>query len=197
MYYDETPADYYTDQYQPERIHEKYGYRINGIIKNSKIKDIVTEDKKGLGAGNVYVTKSAKWSSKPTRAQSLTAGNIVELNHGVVILEKDNSAVLNLRDKNVNIIKYFEELTGQVLGEWTVVDPTILKIVDGKIIPLKAGNTEIYTVVNGTSYVLSVYITEDQLNPNTKTFISYIVIFVLAVSGMIFFIVNEKKKQYK
>ena len=182
--WDETTCDYYSNDYKEKNALYKYNIMINTWITGSKIKSILAEN-----GGTVYVDRTNTWSSKPKRANNLNKGNVVELTKGRVIYEQSNKDVLKLNvDKEVNLNKYFEDLGGKVLGEWIVENPSILKIVNGKIVPLKVGKTTITANVDNTYYVLEIEVTADMLakNPETTTFAPYIVILLLVAISIIY-----------
>ena len=197
MYYDEMTCDYYTDGTKAEGVEKKHNTIINAWFTNSKIKSIITEDKKNLGAGNAYFDNTNTWSSTPTRGNDLNKYNVVELNKGKVLIEESNKGTLKLNvDKEVNLNTYFEDL-GEVLGEWLIEDNSIVKVIDGKIIPLKVGTTKLTANINNTYYVLSVTVTEDMLNPETKDILISLVVILFIITGGFILLQYKKVKEIK
>jgi len=191
-FWDEATCDYYTNDYQEKNPLYKYGIMVNVWMTNSKIKNIKAED-----GGVVYVGKTNHWSSKPKRANSFDKGNVVELTKGKVIYEESNTGILKLNvDKEVNLNTYFEDL-GEVLGDWIIEDSSIVKIVNGKIIPLKVGTTTITAHINNTYYVLGVTVTEDMLNPETKDILISLVVILFIITGGFILLQYKKVKEIK
>ncbi len=177
---------------------------LNAQIKNSKVNcGIVESHSSTMNAGNIYFEGSNTWTKQISRGTDKTNNNVVELNKGNIYIDFANKDILRLNvDLSKPIIDYFKAIIpeGKVLGEWRIEDPSILKVVDGKIVPLKVGVTRLVATIDNNNYVLEIEVTEDMLsgkakevNPETGAFVSSILIILLIAIGIIF--INQKNKR--
>ncbi len=168
-------------------------------VYNSKVNCAMTSSNDTTRkAMNMYFAENNTWSNKVVRGTELPA-NVIELNNGIIYIDHSTKDVLVINvDKDKPIESYFEGVIqdGQVLGEWIIGDESIVKIVDGKIIPLKVGETTITGVVAGEMYTLYLTVTEDMLNPNTKDIVIAIVSVAITLI-FIFIVLYDKYKQNK
>ena len=109
----------------------------------------------------------------------------------------DNSAfeTIDISD-SINLRQYFKNLAQDTNIEiLDVEDKTILKISDGKIIPLKKGETTIKMKIKNDIYNFKVKITGDIPNPNTfYPSLIFIIIFMSFIS--VIFIISINKIKY-
>ena len=147
---------------------------------------------------NMYFDYTNTWTKEINRVDSVdkkesAMANVVETNNGKIIIEKQAAAniVLNV-DKEINFTKYFEE-KGLVLSEVEILDNSIVKFEDGKLIPLKIGETDIKFQTNGSTYVLHVSITEAKVNPITSDKIVLLVIIFVTSIAIITLLIRKKK----
>ncbi len=131
------------------------------IIKNSKLNCACA----GAGGGqfnvNIYIDSSNIITDELANRTS------VEENHsGHVYIESSNTddLVVNV-DTDVPIDQYFKNIKNIDDVIWEVEDETIAKIEDNKIIPLKAGTTNIYGIENRNYYKLAITVREDVVEP--------------------------------
>ncbi len=126
----------------------------------------------------------------PSKKNSKKA-NIVETDKGRIVIDRKNSVLLVLNVTNdMSVEKIFEEL-GEVLGEVKIDDPSIVKLVDGKLVALKAGETDVTFVVENTNYIVHVKV--DKVEKNPETIDAIIIALVLFVTALVVFAVNSKK----
>ncbi len=170
-------------------------------VKNSKVNCAMTSsDDTTLNAVNMYFSDDNIWSKKVSRGIDPATFNVVELQNGHIYIDHKKEDVLRLNvDKDKPISAYFEDLLGdnaEVLGEWLIGDPSILKIENGKIIPLKVGVTTISGVVNSEIYTIEITVKAEDLNPNTKDIVIAIIACTIT-AGLILIIAFDKYKQSK
>lgn len=122
-----------------------------------------------------------------------TFSNVIELANGKVYF-KDGIEKSIQMNQNLD----FQGIT-QVLGTsidgWEMSNNDIIKISNGKIIPLKVGSVELRKQTQDDIYVINIEITPDMLiNPNTGTGISIIIIItILLVSSITYMIFKGRK----
>jgi hypothetical protein len=169
-------------------------------VKNSKVNCAMTSSEDTtLTAVNMYFSDDNNWTKKVSRGTDPTTFNIVELQNGHIYIDHKKEDVLRLNiDKDKPISSYFEDVIGdaEVLGEWLIGDPSILKIENGKIIPLKVGVTTISGVVNSEIYTIEITVKAEDLNPNTKDIVIAIIACTIT-AGLVLIIVFDKYKQSK
>ncbi len=173
-------------------------------VYNSKVNCAMTKSTDTTINGiNMYFNQSNTWSNPISRGTDIDKNNVVELNNGKIYIDFGNKGVLKLNvDLSKPIIDYFKDIIpeGKVLGEWKIEDPTIVKVVDGKIVPLKVGTTKLIATIDNNNYVLEIEVTSDMLpspkaeqNPDTGAFTSYILFTILIMAALIF--INQKNKR--
>ena len=169
-------------------------------VKNSKVNCAMTSSEDTtLTAVNMYFSDDNNWTKKVSRGIDPTTFNVVELQNGHIYIDHKKEDVLRLNiDKDKPISSYFEDVIGdaEVLGEWLIGDPSILKIENGKIIPLKVGVTTISGVVNSEIYTIEITVKAEDLNPNTKDIVIAIIACTIT-AGLVLIIVFDKYKQSK
>lgn len=79
------------------------------------------------------------------------------------------------------------------IEEWEVMDQSIIEIRDGKIIPLKVGETEIRKVNDGNAYYVTIIVTPDMINPGTGQHILIIVLSLLGVLTVLQIITKKRR----
>ena len=166
----------------------------NSKVNCAKTSSIDTNKK----AINMYFAENNTWTEDIVRGTELPA-NIIELNNGIIYIDHSKKDVLKLNvDKDKPIESYFEGVIqdGEVLGDWIIGDESIVKIENGKIVPLKVGETTITGLVAGEMYTLYITVTEDMVNPDTKDIV--IAIIACAITAIfIFIVVYDKYKTQK
>ena len=77
--------------------------------------------------------------------------------------ETKKKAAITIKDKNkikmVEVFSVLENYEGEV--EWTISDPSIAKIENGEIIPLKSGTITVSTVIDGITYTYELTIADN------------------------------------
>lgn len=73
----------------------------------------------------------------------------------------EKNATIKITDNNQVITDYFG-LTSDS-ASWSVEDASIASIVDNKIIPIKAGKTDIKTTINSDTYILHLEVTNEEV----------------------------------
>ncbi len=185
------------------------GYSV--VVSNSKVSGAETyralhedwngdndaPDLKDVKSLNMYFDVTNNWVkpiyrvNDPSKKNNKKA-NIVETNSGRIVVERKNSGVLIVNvDKDKPLSEYFEEI-GEVLGEIKVDDPTIVKVVNGKLVPLKKGETTVRFTVDNTSYVLGVKVESDPTNPETLDKITIATVLFVISLGLVTVIYTKK-----
>jgi hypothetical protein len=92
----------------------------------------------------------------------------------------------------LGVFKDIEDISGI---DFDVVDPTIVKVENGKVIPLKIGETDISFKYGFTDYLLHVIVYDDpNKNPYTNAENLVVILAVIIISGALFVLLNRKKK---
>ena len=108
----------------------------------------------------------------------------------------DNSAfeTIDISD-SINLKEYFKKLAKDSNIEiLDIEDKTILKIQDGKIIPLKKGETSVKMKIKDNIYNFRIKVTGDISNPNTSfTSIIFILLFISFISILLLISFNKMK----
>ncbi|MBQ6539147.1 MAG: hypothetical protein IJL76_02595 [Bacilli bacterium] len=139
----------------------------------------------------IYFTANNTWT-KPIVKGTLfnSEANVVEeFNSRVVIdLAKKKTIKLNSR---VSVQDYFDELKDVDTGDisWRVADPTVLKIENGKVVPLKLGSTDVTATYDNINYTINFRVTNissDTNNPNTGLNAFIIIAVVIAACALIY-----------
>lgn len=177
-------------------------YLENVISKNIEIsvyKSIVNgaytlSDYPDVKAFNMYFAADNTWVKEINRGNDLDTSNVIGLNAGNVVIEHALTKNINLKDGKQDITKLFEDIASDI--NWSVENDKILKIEDGKIVPLKAGTTKITGEKDNDAYVLTITVLDEQENPNTKDIV--IAIIACAITAIfIFIVVYDKYKTQK
>lgn len=91
----------------------------------------------------------------------------------------------------LNISELFPEIEDNI--NWTIKDPSIIKIESNTIIPLKIGTTTIEATNNNNTYQLTISIT-DEITENPKTGNNYILLVLILLFSMLLMIINTIRK---
>ena len=98
-----------------------------------------------------------------------------------------------LLSDSLEVLGIFEDIDDISDIDFKVTDPTIVKIENGKVIPLKIGETDISFRYGYTDYMLHV-IVYDTPNPNTQVGGIVAIIATLIISGVVYVYTNRNKK---
>ena len=184
-------------------------YVNNGIIKNLKPSFISLTDynikvdnsdvscvrygaDNSISASNpiIYFTSSNRWSKDISKCYVEQNGcNVLQGINSKIIIDQEDNVSVSLKDK-VKLQDYFPELKSVNPKEitWSVSNPKVLKIVDGKAIPLKTGNCVVTATYNDMNYTLNFRVTNNNhhtlANPNTGARLFLIIAIVLFASGV-------------
>ena len=159
-------------------------------------------DPNNFKALNMYFDATNKWNDGVKRFNNYNSINlkyspIVEENKGNIVVEQENKALLSLKATGgENLNQLFTEVTETLKdSDWVIKDESICYIKDGKIVPLKIGETTISARVNNDVYTIKVTVTDKDLsNPKTyKNILSLLSIFFI-VSGTGLILINRKKR---
>ena len=117
----------------------------------------------------------------------------VQINRTICRNSKDTRKVL-LSD-SVRVLGVFLDI-GDITGiDFEVVDPSIAKIEDGKVIPLKIGETDINFKYGFTDYTLHVVVYDvPGHNPDTSVGNIVSLLIVLIVSATLIVLLGKRKK---
>lgn len=156
-------------------------------VKNSKVNCAKTYSEDVNNAAlDLFFDYQTKWSKPIVRSNDLeSTANVVERNNGNIYIEAGAEDTLKLNvDLEKNISEYFKDIipNGSVLGDWFIEDESILKVENGKIIPLKAGTTAIYSVIDNNVYSVYITVTDDMVNPGTGGSIHNVILLIVVLS---------------
>ncbi len=120
-----------------------------------------------------------------------------ELFNGKVYFEEEQAITLKVKDTK-DLKEIFESMDINYNNiEWSIKDPTICKIENGKVLGTKLGTTEITATYGRNVYVLTVTVTELAINPETKAFgITLLVILFLISIGITIYLKQIKQINY-
>lgn len=188
-----------TPNYDIPEIFMYKNIPINVLLDNTKISSLITMSSFYTEAGNILVLDNSTLTCDVSRGTDLEKNTIIEKDNGKIIISFENNDVLRLnKDFEVDLSKYFEDLSSDdaILGNWEIGDKNILKIENGKIIPLKVGETVISAFINNSSYTLNIEITEEVISPETSSFINIEIIFLMIICVLFSFIIICKIKTF-
>lgn len=122
-----------------------------------------------------------------------TFSNMVGLADGKIYFKESKYKEIPI-NKNLSLYEIANEL-GTSIDGWEMSNNDIIKISNGKIIPLKVGSVELRKQTQDDFYVINIEITPDMIiNPNTGTGISIIIIItILLVSSITYMIFKGRK----
>ncbi len=93
-----------------------------------------------------------------------------------------------------DVLGVFKDIDSLEGIDFNVLDPSVLKIVDGKIVPLKIGETDISFKHAFTTYTLHVSVYDDpSKNPNTRVGAIISAVVIAVISGISLVVVSRKK----
>ena len=90
-----------------------------------------------------------------------------------------NNAQTKLSDIFTKVLSVNTEI------EWEVEDPTIVEIKDGKLNPLKIGNTTIHATIEGREYILHIIVTKKNILINPDTGDKIIIISIISIISLL------------
>ena len=142
----------------------------------------------------IYLTGSNKWfkSIKRSKDNDMSLDslyNVVEAFNSKIIIDQNTEVSLKMSEEG-DLQSYFSELkdVDPSLITWSVENNNILKIVNGKAIPLKIGNTNVTASYKNTNYTINFRITSlisDIRNPKTGSTLLLIVGLMILISALI------------
>ena len=142
----------------------------------------------------IYITGSNKWFKQIKRSKDNDISmdslfNVVEGYNSKIIIDQATEISLKMTEEG-DLQSYFNELkdVDPSLITWSVGDNSILKIVNGKAIPLKIGSTSVTASYKNTNYTINFRITSlmtDIQNPKTGSAIVLVVGLMVLISALI------------
>lgn len=166
-----------------------FGYpedQVNTFVHSDKSKAMVEGSSFDINdiLDDIVKDREASGSSSDEKVAKVEDGKIIALKDGEVILtvttdsghyihnikltvikkdETKKKAAITIKDKNkikmVEVFSVLENYEGEV--EWTISDPSIAKIENGEIIPLKSGTITVSTVIDGITYTYELTIADN------------------------------------
>ncbi len=140
----------------------------------------------------LFFTSSNTWSKVITKGSDIdSSANVVEGFNSKVIIDLEKAKTISISSTD-SVIALFEELKGVNPKDilWRVADTSILKIVDGKVVPLKVGTTAITATFDNTNYTVNYRVTSIKgatiKNPKTGANVFLIIAAVIAACALIF-----------
>ena len=178
------------------------------IVENTKVKNVVSKGDKNIDQTAlgpiVYIKKDCEWSSPIKR--SITEeddATVKELVDGRVIIEESKKIELNIDKSNeISLKSLFNNIDGVDFTSinWRVSDPSVLEIVNNKIIPKKTGETTISGEYADNIYEVDVIVVKDNsiipiINPSTGNHLLSVALLLLL--GFIYYVfISRKEKSY-
>ncbi len=150
----------------------------------------------------IFFTAANKWSKSIVKGINLnSAANVVEGFNSKVIIDLEKAKTIKLSATD-SVQALFEELKDVNPKDilWRVADPSILKIVDGKVVPLKIGTTAITATFDNTNYTVNYRVTSIKSanaikNPKTGVNVFLIIAVVITLSALLFPIAKGSQEQ--
>lgn len=146
----------------------------------------------------IYFTSSNRWSKNINKCYAESNGcNVLQGINSKIIIDQEDNVSVTLNDK-VKLQDYFPELKSVDPSEitWTVSNPKILKIVDGKAIPLKTGDCVVTATYNDMNYTLNFRVTNNThstlVNPSTGARLFLVIALVLFIGGIAVYVVMHE-----
>lgn len=146
------------------------------IISNSKLSCAVAH---GINDSyylppSIYVMSNNTWSNKPVYDD-----NVIEIGDGRVIVDFEEDKIISINAIDlIDINSVFPETSGL---EWSAEDDTIAKIENGRIVPLKVGNTVLKAANGRVNYRINLIVNDNLIdNPNTLN-IGYVLIILVSI----------------
>ena len=141
----------------------------------------------------IYVTSNNTWLSQIKRSKDNNMDmnslyNVVEGFNSKIIIDQATNITLKMSEEG-DLQSYFNELkdVDPSLISWSVEDASILKIVNGKAIPLKLGSTNVTATYKNSNYTINFKITSlmsDITNPKTGSTLLLIVGLMVLISAL-------------
>ncbi len=137
----------------------------------------------------IYFTSNNDWKAAISRGTDFNSfANIVEGYNSRIIIDMEKKDTIKLSSK-VSLQNYFDELKDVDPGDiqWRVANPKILKIENGKVIPLKIGTTTVTATYKNNNYSIEFRVTGlpsiNINNPKTgaSLFLIFSIIFTIGV----------------
>lgn len=145
----------------------------------------------------IYFTSSNKWTKSINKGTEFNSNaNIVEGFNSKIIIDLEKAKTIKLSSRD-SIQSYFSELKSVNTEDisWRVADPSILKIENGKVIPLKVGTTQVTATYNNINYTVNFRITSikgDINNPKTGLNAFLVIAIVIAGCALIYPVALQK-----
>ncbi len=140
----------------------------------------------------LFFTSSNTWDRVITKGSDIdSSANVVEGFNSKVIIDLAKAKTISITSTD-SVMALFEELKGVNPQDilWRVADPSILKIVDGKVVPLKVGTTAITATFDNTNYTVNYRVTSIKgatiKNPKTGANVFLIIAAVITACALIF-----------
>ena len=96
---------------------------------------------------------------------------------------------------SVDVLGVFEDVTDVTGIDFDIVDPSIVKVENGKVIPLKIGETDISFKYGFTDYMLHIIVYDvPNNNPNTDVGAIITLIAITVISGSLYLVLKNKKR---
>ena len=156
--------------------------------------------KKWVGIGSMVELKAQRKAEYGAHFIAFEYLDDVEVEHVYnMVINKDLCKALEDNRKialsdSFDVLGVFKDIDSLEGIDFDVLDPSILKIVDGKIIPLKIGETDISFKYAFTKYTLHVSVYDDpSSNPNTRVGAIISAVVIAIISGISLIVVSRKK----
>ena len=156
--------------------------------------------KKWVGIGSMVELKAQRKAEYGAHFIAFEYLDDVEVEHVYnIVINKDLCKALEDNRKialsdSFDVLGVFKDIDSLEGIDFDVLDPSILKIVDGKIIPLKIGETDISFKYAFTTYTLHVSVYDDpNSNPNTRAGAIVSAVVIAIISGISLVVVSRKK----
>ena len=153
-----------------------------------------------LGIGHAVEVKAQREEEYAAHFIAFEYLDDVEVEHVYnIVINKDLCKALEDNRKialsdSFDVLGVFKDIDSLEGIDFDVLDPSILKIVDGKIIPLKIGATDISFKYAFTTYTLHVSVYDDpNSNPNTRAGAIISAVVIAIISGISLVVVSRKK----
>ncbi len=153
--------------------------------QEKKYYKILENDAETLMSLYAFVVEDVKEYFRDSLMAEISGGKIYFMTEeSVDLYAKDN---MSLKDIFKDVDIDFDKL------EWSIADPSIVKIVDGKVLGIKKGTTEITAIYGRDVYKLIVNVNEVPENPNTKTMSIVVIAALLLISSFVLIFMKINK----
>ena len=133
------------------------------VIKNSKLNCASINSEDGF-TSSMYIDSTNEWEDN--RIDRGDEGNVTEKGQGYIYIETSNNDLVEVNtEDDLSLANYFDNIININNVVWEVEDETIARIENNKIIPLRAGTTNIYGTEGRNFYKLAFTVREDVVEP--------------------------------